>query len=84
MKGMIYRSFVRSEMLYGSDTWCLTESEMEILRRTESHGENNVWCKTDGKNEDRGPNGDVGIEGDSGLDGKSERSEMVRACVKER
>ena len=35
MKGMVYRSCVRSAMLYGSDTWCLRESEMAILRRTE-------------------------------------------------
>ena len=35
MKGMIYRSCVRSTVLYGSDTWCLRENEMEILRRTE-------------------------------------------------
>ena len=27
-----------------------------------SNGESNVWCETDGENEDRGPNGDVGIE----------------------
>ena len=30
MKGMIYRSCVRSAMLYGSETWCLRENEMEI------------------------------------------------------
>ena len=35
MKGMVYRSCVRSAMLYGSETWCLRESEMAILRRTE-------------------------------------------------
>ena len=35
MKGMIYWSCVRSAMLYGSETWCLRENEMEILRRTE-------------------------------------------------
>ena len=83
MKGMIYRSCVRSAMLYGSKTWCLRENEMAILRGTESHGESNVWCQTDGEKEDRGPNGDVGIKGNSGSDGKSEWSEMVRACVKE-
>ena len=33
-KGMVYRSCVRSAMLYGSDTWCLRENEMAILRRT--------------------------------------------------
>ena len=35
MKGMVYRSCVRSAMLYGSETWCLRESEMATLRRTE-------------------------------------------------
>ena len=35
MKGMVYRSCVRSAMLYGSETWCLRENEMVILRRTE-------------------------------------------------
>ena len=35
MKGMVYRSCVRLAMLYGSETWCLRESEMAILRRTE-------------------------------------------------
>ena len=35
MKGMVDRTCVRSVMLYGSETWCLTETEMAILRRTE-------------------------------------------------
>ena len=35
MKEMVYRSCVRSAMLYASETWCLRESEMAILRRTE-------------------------------------------------
>ena len=35
MKGMVYQSCVRSVMLYGSETWCLRENEMAILRRTE-------------------------------------------------
>ena len=35
MKGMVYRSCVRSAMLHGSETWYLRESEMAILRRTE-------------------------------------------------
>ena len=34
-KGMVYQSCVRSAVLYGSETWCLRESEMAILRRTE-------------------------------------------------
>ena len=32
---MVYRSCIRSAMLYGSETWCLRESKMAILRRTE-------------------------------------------------
>ena len=34
MKGMVYRSCVRSAMLYVSETRCLRENEMIILRRT--------------------------------------------------
>ena len=35
MKEMVYRSCVRSAMLYGSEAWCLRETEMAILKRTE-------------------------------------------------
>ena len=34
LKGMVYQSCVRPAMLYGSETWCLRENEMAILRRT--------------------------------------------------
>ena len=34
MKGMVYQSCVRAAMLYGSETWCLRENEMAILRWT--------------------------------------------------
>ena len=34
LKVMVYRSCVRSTMLYGSETWCLRENEMAILKRT--------------------------------------------------
>ena len=36
MKGMVYQSFVKSVMLYGSEIWCLRENAMAILRRTET------------------------------------------------
>ena len=32
---MVYRSCVRSAMFYGSETWCLREIDMAVLRRTE-------------------------------------------------
>ena len=35
LEGMVYRSCVRSVMLYGSETRCLRENEKTILRRTE-------------------------------------------------
>ena len=35
MKGMVHQSCIKSAMLYGSETWCLRETEMAILRRTE-------------------------------------------------
>ena len=35
MKGMVYRICVRSAILYGSETWCLRETEMANLRKTE-------------------------------------------------
>ena len=35
MKGKVYKSYVRSAMLYESETWCLTENKLVILRTAE-------------------------------------------------
>ena len=35
MKEKVYKSYVRSTMLYGSETWCLRENEVAIVRRAE-------------------------------------------------
>ena len=35
MKGKVYKSCVRSAMLYGCKAWCVREKEMAILRRIE-------------------------------------------------
>ena len=32
---MVYRTCVKSALLYGSETWCLRESEMGSLGRSE-------------------------------------------------
>ena len=53
MKGMVYRSCVRSAVLYGSETWCLREDEMAILRT-----ERAMMRAMCGKKENRGTNGD--------------------------
>ena len=43
MKGRIYQTCVRSAMRYGSETWCLRENEMAILRRTEKAMMRAMW-----------------------------------------
>ena len=35
LKGVVYKTYVRPAMLYGSESWCLKESEMVILRKPE-------------------------------------------------
>ena len=35
LKGAVHRSYVRPTILHGSEAWCMKESEMVILRRTE-------------------------------------------------
>ena len=35
MKGKVYKSYVRSAILYGSEMWCLRENEVAILKRPE-------------------------------------------------
>ena len=32
LKGIVYWSYVRPAILYGSETWCLNESEIGILQ----------------------------------------------------
>ena len=34
LKGAVHKSYVRPAILYGSDEWCLKESEMGITQRT--------------------------------------------------
>ena len=36
MKGKVYRCCVRSEILYGSEKWCLKENKKATLRRMET------------------------------------------------
>ena len=35
MKRVVYKSSLKPTILYGSEVWCLQESEMRILQRTE-------------------------------------------------
>ena len=85
LKGMVYRSCVRSVMLYGSETWCLRENEMAILRRTKRAMVRAMGgAKLMEKKRTEGVMEMLGLkEMFSGSDGKGEWSEMVRACVEE-
>ena len=49
-------------MLFGSEAWCLRESVMSILRRTESA----VWGETDGHEEYQRTDGHAEIERNGG------------------
>ena len=81
---MVYRSCVRVAMLYGSETWCLRENEIAILRMTE-RAMVRAMCgaKLMEKKRTEDLHGNVEIEGNSGSDDKGKWSEMVRACVEE-
>ena len=46
LKGTVYRSYIRPVILHGNEAWCLKESEMGILQKTENHGESNEWSTT--------------------------------------
>ena len=83
VKGMVYRSYVRVAMLYGSETCCLRENEIASFRRTERAMVTAMCAAKRMEKKDRGPDGNVGIEGNSGSDGKGKWSKMVRACVEE-
>ena len=70
-------------MSYGSETWCLRENEMAILRRTERvmvRAMCGVKLMEKRRTEDLMEM--LGLK-ESGSDSKGEWSEMVRAYVKE-
>ena len=43
LKGAVKKSYVRPAIQYGSEAWCLKESEMGIIPRTERSNVCNVW-----------------------------------------
>ena len=44
LKGAVCKSYVWPAMLYGSEAWCLKESEMGIFMKDRKiHGVSNVW-----------------------------------------
>ena len=47
--GVRDKRYVRPAMLYGSEAWCLKESQMGILQRTEIHVESNMWSASQGE-----------------------------------
>ena len=47
----VYKSYVKSAMLYKGKTWSLTENKVTILRVERLYREGNVWCKVGGQEE---------------------------------
>ena len=37
LKGAVHKSYIRPAILYGIEAWCLKESEMGIVQRTERY-----------------------------------------------
>ena len=50
LKKKVYKSYVRSAMLYGNKTWCLRENEL-VEKSRKIYGEGNVQCKVGGQKE---------------------------------
>ena len=70
-------------MLYGSETWCLRENEIAILRRTErAMVRATCGVKLVEKKRIEDLMEMLGLK-DSGSDGKGEWSDMVWSCVEE-
>jgi len=78
MKERVYRTCVRSAMLYGSETWCLRENQTSILRWIErAMVMSNVWHETDGQKEHWWIDEHAGIKRHYGKSGKSKQGVMV-------
>ena len=61
MKGKIYKSCVRSAMLYGSEEWCLREKrDGNFEKNRKSHDSSDVWCEAIISKKQRGVDGHVG------------------------
>ena len=61
VKGIVYKSCVRSAMLYGSETWCLGQNDIGILQRTDCHGDKYEWSEISGQEVGKGSDADVGL-----------------------
>ena len=63
MKGKVYKSYVRSAMLYGSERWCFRENDVAILKRARKiYGGGDVPCKVGGQEKYRRADEYVRIE----------------------
>ena len=63
MKGKIYKSGVRSAMLYGSEAWCLRERDGNFEKNRKTYDSSNMWCEAIRSKKQQGVDGHVGHEG---------------------
>ena len=71
MKWKVYKSCVRSDMLYGSEAWCLRERDGNFKNR-KSDDSSDVWCEAIGSKKQHGVEGHVG--------NKRVLDRMAKAC----
>ena len=45
LKGVVYKSYVRSAIMYESNAWCL--KDRNVMKDREIHCESNVWSTTE-------------------------------------
>ena len=85
LKGAVYESYIRPAILYGSEAWCLKESEVGILRRTERFMVR-AMCgvKLKYKKKIYGFDAHVGFEGNYRSVGYGKQCSLVWSCVVER
>ena len=64
LKLTTHMSYVGPAMLYGSEAWCLKESEMEIFAKDRKiHDESNMWSTSQGQLKLNGFDVHAGFEG---------------------
>ena len=63
MKGKVYKSYVRSAMLYGREAWCFSEKDMAILRTKRAMIRAMWGVKLLESKKQRGVDGHVGHKG---------------------
>ena len=99
-KETVYKSYIRPAILYGSEAWCVRESEMGFLQRTERsmvramcgvqlkdrkiNGESNVWSAAQRQKKIYRFDVDAGLDQNYISIGYGEQCSLAWSCDEER